>query len=77
MSETITDHLAVDQFLAVSESATISGCEVWSADATLEATGSTWRFRVSGADAIRSDYAKWFSGMAPSSGCPRLGTDEG
>lgn len=77
MSETITHHLAVDRFLAVSESATISGCDVWSADATLEATVSNWRFRVRGADAIRTDYAKWFSELARSSGCPRLLTDEG
>jgi hypothetical protein len=77
MSETIAHHLAVDRFLAVSESATISGCDVWSADATLEATVSKWRFRARGAHAIRSDYAKWFSELARSSGSPRLVTDEG
>jgi hypothetical protein len=37
MSETITQHLALDQLFAVSEATTISGRDVWSADATTAA----------------------------------------
>jgi hypothetical protein len=77
MSETISHHLAVDRFLAAGESATISGCDAWSADATLDATVPNWRFRVRGVDAIRSEYAKWFSDPGAFEQLRRLATDEG
>jgi hypothetical protein len=37
---------------------------VWAADATLDATVPNWRFRASGADAIRAEYARWFADPA-------------
>jgi hypothetical protein len=77
MSETITDHLAVDRFLASGESATITSCDAWSDDALLDATVPHWRFRVRGVDAIRSEYAKWFAVPGAFEQLRRLATDEG
>jgi hypothetical protein len=76
-SETITAHAAVDRFLAAIESATISGCDAWSADATLDATVPNWRFRVSGVDAIRSQYATWFAYPSSFEQLRRLTTHHG
>jgi hypothetical protein len=77
MSETLTQQTAVDRFLAAGESATISGCDAWSADATLDATVPNWRFRVRGVDAIRSEYAKWFADPGAFEQLRRLTTDDG
>ena len=52
---------AVEQFLKAIESAAIPGCDVWSADATLDATVPNWRLHAEGADAIRAEYARWFA----------------
>jgi hypothetical protein len=52
---------AVDRFLHAIESATIADCQVWSADASLDATVPNWRLHANGADAIRAEYAKWFA----------------
>ena len=51
----------IDKFLHAIESATIPGCDVWSQDATLDATVPSWRMHVAGADAIRSEYSRWFA----------------
>jgi len=77
MSETFTTRAAVDRFLAAIESATIPSCDAWSAGATLDATVPNWRFRVSGADAIRSEYAKWFAEPGGFEQVRRLTTDDG
>ena len=77
MSETVTHQSAVDRFLTAGESATISGCDAWSTDATLDATVPNWRFRVRGVDAIRSEYAKWFADPGAFEQLRRLTTDEG
>ena len=52
---------AVEQFLHAIESATIPECDVWSADATLDATVPNWRLHAAGPDAIRAEYARWFA----------------
>jgi hypothetical protein len=52
---------AVERFLHAIESATIPACDVWSADATLDATVPNWRLHAAGADAIRAEYARWFA----------------
>ncbi len=52
---------AVEQFLQAIESATIPACDVWSADATLDATVPNWRLHAAGPDAIRAEYARWFA----------------
>ena len=52
---------AVEQFLHAIESATIPACDVWSADATLDATVPNWRLHAAGPDAIRAEYARWFA----------------
>ena len=54
---------AIDKFLNAIETAAIPACDVWSADATLDATVPNWRFHVSGADAIRTEYGP--RGMTP------------
>jgi len=77
MSETTTAHAGVDRFLIAIESATISGCDAWSADATVDATVPNWRFRVCGVDAIRSEYAKWFAHPGAFQQVRRLTTDDG
>ena len=51
----------IDKFLDAIEGATITACDVWSADATLDATVPNWRLHADGADAIRAEYAKWFA----------------
>jgi hypothetical protein len=57
----MTDAAAVEKFLHAIESATIPACDVWSADATLDATVPNWRLHVAGPDAIRTEYARWFA----------------
>jgi hypothetical protein len=52
---------AVDRFLQAIQSAAIPGCDVWSADATLDATVPNWRLQAVGPDAIRAEYARWFA----------------
>ena len=54
---------AIDKFLNAIETAAIPACDAWSADATLDATVPNWRFHVSGADAIRTEYARWFADL--------------
>jgi hypothetical protein len=57
----MTEHPAVGKFLQAVEDAAISACDVWSQDATLDATVPNWRLHASGADAIRAEYARWFA----------------
>lgn len=70
-------HSAIDRFLAAVESATIADCDAWHADATLDATVPNWRFQVTGADAIRSEYARWFADQGTFEELRRLPTEEG
>jgi hypothetical protein len=51
----------IEKFLQAIESATIPACDVWSADATLDATVPNWRLHAAGPDAIRAEYARWFA----------------
>jgi hypothetical protein len=51
----------VAEFLNAIETATIPACDAWSADATLDATVPNWRLHATGADAIRTEYARWFA----------------
>ena len=51
----------IDQFLNAIQTATIPACGAWSTDATLDATVPNWRLHASGADAIRAEYARWFT----------------
>jgi len=52
---------AIEKFLHAIETATIPACDVWSNDATLDATVPNWRFHLTGPDAIRTEYARWFA----------------
>jgi hypothetical protein len=51
----------IEKFLQAIESATIPACDVWGADATLDATVPNWRLHAAGPDAIRAEYARWFA----------------
>jgi hypothetical protein len=51
----------VDEFLAAIQAATIPACDVWSQDATLDATVPNWRIHATGPDAIRAEYSRWFA----------------
>jgi hypothetical protein len=51
----------VDEFLACLERGDMASCDVWSADAVLDATVPNWRFRKRGPAAIRAEYAAWFA----------------
>ena len=57
----MTDKPVIEKFLHAIETANIPGCDVWSADATLDATVPNWRLHAAGADAIRAEYARWFA----------------
>ena len=67
----------VDQFLSAAETGTIAGCTAWSADAVLDATVPNWRFQVRGADAIRTEYARWFADPGSFEQLRRLPTEDG
>jgi hypothetical protein len=58
---TVTSQPVIDKFLHAIETATIPGCDVWSEEATLDATVPNWRLHAAGADAIRAEYARWFA----------------
>jgi hypothetical protein len=60
----MTSNTVVDEFLSAIENAAIPRCDVWSADATLDATVPNWRLHRTGADAIRAEYARWFADPA-------------
>jgi hypothetical protein len=64
MEAKMTTSLVVDEFLKAIESAGISGCDVWAADAVLDATVPNWRLRACGPDAIRAEYSRWFADPA-------------
>lgn len=51
----------VDKFLQAIKNAAIPGCDIWSADATLDATVPNWRMHKTGPDAIRAVYSRWFA----------------
>src|SRR5580693_30604 len=55
------DNPVIGKFLQAIETATIPGCDAWSADATLDATVPGWRLHAVGPDAIRAEYARWFA----------------
>jgi hypothetical protein len=61
MTTTTTTTTAVDRFLAAVEAGAIGGCTAWAADAEVDATVPNWRFTIRGADAIRTEYARWFA----------------
>jgi len=54
----------IDSFLGAIQQAAIADCDVWSVDATLDATVPNWRMTLRGADAIRSEYGRWFADSA-------------
>jgi hypothetical protein len=74
---TTLQRTAVDQFLAAVTSAEIAECGAWGPDAVLDATVPNWRFQVSGADAIRAEYAKWFADPGAFEQLRRLRTEDG
>lgn len=57
----MTSEPVIDKFLGAIESATIPSCDAWSQDATLDATVPNWRMTLTGPDAIRAEYSRWFA----------------
>ena len=51
----------VDEFLAAVENGSIGTADVFSADATVDATVPHWRFEVNGREAVAAEYATWFA----------------
>jgi len=74
---TMANTSVVDTFLQAIQSAAIPGCQVWSADATLDATVPNWRLHACGPDAIRAEYARWFADQARFEELRRLPVDGG
>jgi len=74
---TTLQRTAVDQFLDAVRGGAIAGCEAWSTDAVLDATVPNWRFQITGADAIRTEYAKWFADPGIFEQLRRLPTEDG
>lgn len=74
---TTLQRTCVDRFLAAVESGEIAGCPAWSESAVLDATVPNWRFQVTGADAIRTEYARWFADPGSFEQLRRLPTEDG
>ena len=68
---------AIETFLHAIENAAIADCDAWGADATLDATVPNWRLHASGADAIRAEYARWFTDQAQFDELRRLPVGDG
>ena len=58
---TPTTDSTVQGFLDAVEAGDIGGCRVWADDAVVDATVPNWRFTITGADAIRAEYGRWFA----------------
>jgi SnoaL-like domain len=71
------DSPAIEKFLSAVESGTISGCDAWSDDATLDATVPNWRMQLAGADAIRAEYARWFADQGKFDELRRIASADG
>ena len=67
----------IEAFLHAIESATIPGCDVWGPDAMLDATVPNWRLHVTGPEAIRAEYARWFADPGHFHDLRRHPTDDG
>jgi hypothetical protein len=67
----------VDQFLTAVQSGDIAGCTAWSPDAVVDATVPNWRFQITGVDAIRTEYARWFADPGEFEQLRRLPTQDG
>lgn len=55
---------AIDQFLESVTAATMAECPAFAEDAELDATVPNWRFGVQGAEAVRSELARWYADPA-------------
>jgi hypothetical protein len=69
--------MVIEKFLQAVQDATIPACDVWSADVVLDATVPNWRMRVTGADAVRAEYARWFASPARFEELRRHAVDDG
>lgn len=58
------DNDPVGDFLDAVAAADIEKADVYAEEAVLDATVPNWRTRVEGAQAIKAEYAKWFSAPA-------------
>lgn len=60
----------IERFLRAIETATVPGCDVWSAGATLDATVPDWRLHAAAADAIRAGRTVVLDWEQPGRGAP-------
>ena len=51
---------AIDEFTVAIEQATMASAAVFCDDVVLDATVPNWRFTVRGADAVRTELARWY-----------------
>ena len=77
MTENQHDTSPVDRFLAAVRTATIDDCDVWTADAVLDATVPNWRFHRRGAAAVRDTYREWFAAPGSFSSLRRMPVPDG
>jgi hypothetical protein len=51
----------IGEFLKAVEAAAVNEADVYAEDAVLDATVPNWRLRAVGPEAIKAEYAQWFS----------------
>jgi len=67
----------IGDFLKAVEAAAIHGTDVYAEDAVLDATVPNWRFQAVGPQAIKAEYAKWFSDPATFAALERIPVPDG
>ena len=67
----------ISTFLKAVEAGAVEETDFYAEEAELDATTPNWRARVHGPDAIRAEYAKWFSEPATFVALERIPTPGG
>ncbi len=67
----------VERFLAAVEAGDMTADDIWTDDVELDATVPNWRFRVTGVEAIRREYAGWFADPGQLESLRRYATPDG
>lgn len=69
---------AVDRFIDAIRHASFGAAEqIYSSDVRLDATVPGWRFRLTGSDAVRNEYGRWFGAQSEFSELRRHRTADG
>jgi hypothetical protein len=67
----------IAEFLKAVESAAMPEADVYTEDAVLDATVPNWRLHAVGSEAIRAEYANWFSEPATFATLERIPVPDG